>query len=551
MNYTATKGHSFWLPTEIWVMVFQYLDLRDMKQFRLANHECRDIATPLCFETVAFDISQASIGNLVNVASTEYLAKHPRALILRRRSRMRQFSDYEDWERAISLPDDPNITLSPFNDGEDEEDTHDNIMSYHDWSQCTDAERRSLYHQYETDRVAANDNMQSLSRALCFRRLGCTYSEQVQSVIGSSLMEEDCIIRRLDETLSKFTQLTMFKHRPTILLRDRWVTHWQRLRFNPYDFYSHSYEQDCQEDDDMEALHLSCALRAIGWAKQYLTKLNSMVFHVEGPAFWGPRRLRRLWQGEGHGEVRRLRQLYENVMQAEEHMEPILQHLIRDDEYVRQLVIMENALGELTHLDCSICEDENDGGLFMAARFLFEFLCCGQNLKRVRLTFGWLVDGFLQSDYWCHTNGDGPKELLTLLTNYKPWSKIEELKLEIATDETTLLCFLESLSLTLHDLTLSTVTLAPSQGTWDSALPAIATSLTNLRRLDLAMLCDFPQHGQQRLLFNPEAETWAGKSACYNDYKECVIGHLLHAKKLHQLKPELFMEEHKQSHKHT
>ena len=88
MNYTPTKGHSFWLPTEIWVMVFQYLDLRDMKQFRLANHECRDIATPFCFEAVAFDISQASIGNLVNVASTEYLAKHPRALILRRRSRM-------------------------------------------------------------------------------------------------------------------------------------------------------------------------------------------------------------------------------------------------------------------------------------------------------------------------------------------------------------------------------------------------------------------------------------------------------------------------------
>jgi hypothetical protein len=65
------------------------------------------------------------------------------------------------------------------------------------------------------------------------------------------------------------------------------------------------------------------------------------------------------------------------------------------------------------------------------------------------------------------------------------------------------------------------------------------------------MLCDFPQHGQQRLLFNPEAETWAGKSACYNDYKERVIGHLLHAKKLHQLEPELFMEEHMQSHKHA
>ena len=514
-------------------MVFHYLDLRDMKQFRLASRECRDIATPLCFETVTFDISEASIRNLVNVASIEYLARHPRTLILQRRRRMRRFPDYDDWERAISLPDDPNVTLSPFDDDDDEEDTHDDIMSYHDWSRCTDVERRRLYRQYETDRVAANDNLQSLSRAMCFRRVGFTYGKQIPLVDGSTPMGEECIIRRLDETLAKFTQLTAFRHRPTILLRDRWVTHWQLLRFDPYDFHSNIYEEDCREDDDMEALHLSCALRAIGWAKQYLTKLNSMVFHVEGPAFWGLRRLRRLWQGEGHGEIRRLRQLYENAMHAEEHIEPIPADLTRDEEYVRQLVIMESALGELTHLDCSICEDEDDGGLFMAARFFFEFLCCGQNLKRVRLTFGWLVDGFLQSDDWRHTNGDGPKELLTLLTNCKPWSKIEELKLEIATDETTLLRFLESLSLTLHHLTLSTVTLAPSQGTWNSALPAIAMSLKNLRSLDLARLCDYPQHGKQRLLFDPEAKTWAGKSACYKDYKEGVISHLLRAKSLH------------------
>jgi hypothetical protein len=550
MDHNPSASRSLGIPTEVWVMVFEYLGLQDMKQFRLANHECRVIATPLCFETVTFEMSEASVRNLIDVASNEGLARHVRTLVLERRKRIRRFSDCNEWEGAISLPDDPNITLSPFDDSDGEDDTYDGMMSYLDWSRCSDAERSTLYLQYENDRMAANDNIASLSEQLYFRRVGCTYSEQVRLLNRSSSMREECIIKRLDEALAKFTQLTVFKHRPTVLLRDRWVTHWQRLRIDAYDFDSDSYDKDCEEDDDMEALQLSCALRALGWAKQYLTNLNSMVFHVEGPAFWGPRRLRRLWQGEGHGEVRKLRKLYDDAVVADVDAEPIPADLIRDDEYVRQLVIMENALGELTHLDCSVSEDEENGGLFMAARFLFEFLCCGKNLKRLRLTFGWLVDGHLQSDHWLRENGDGPKELLTLLTNYTPWSKIEELKLEIATDEPTLLRFLVSLQLTLRSLTLSTVTLAPSSGTWDSALPRIASSLKQLRQLDLSALCDYPQHRRQRLLFDPQAEIWAGKSTCYNEYRKSMIDHLLHAKKLHQLEPRMFMEEHSQICKH-
>ena len=176
----------------------------------------------------------------------------------------------------------------------------------------------------------------------------------------------------------------------------------------------------------------------------------------------------------------------------------------------------------------------------MAAKVFFELLRCGKNLRSVRLAFGELMlDGFILSYYnWDRRNGDGPKTFSTLLSNHKPWSKSEELKLEVVTDETTLLRFLESLSLTLRRLTLSAVTLAP-EGTWDSALPAIATRLTNLRRLDLAFLSD----SQERLLFNPEAETWAGKDACYNHYKKHMIDHLLRTGKLRDPNPELFMEE--------
>jgi hypothetical protein len=547
MDSFVRDSHLLGLAAEIWLMILKYLRLQDKKQLRLASRGCREKATPSSFKTLTFDVSNDSIANLCRIASKKELASQVRILVLQRRKRMRRFSDRHNWEGGVCLPDDPNISMSSFDSGDGEDNTYDGIMTYHDWLQCNDAERERLYQRYEDDRVAQNDNTQALATHMCFRRMGCTFSEQVNR---TTLTGEKSMVRKFEEALARFTGMTTFIHKPTVRLDDRWVTYWNQLRFEPYTF-DNGYDEDCQDDNDIEALHVSCTLRAIGWAKRYLTNLNSITFHVEGPAFWGPRRLRRLWQGDGHGEVQKLRLLYDDAMGADVDAEPIPADFSRNDEYVRQLTIMESALDGRTHLDCSVSEDEDSGGLFMAARYLFEFLCRGQDLKRVRLAFGWLVDGSISSDYWSRENGDGPKELLTLLTNYTPWSKIEELKLEIATDQNTLLRFLASLNVTLRHLTLSTVTFAPSHGTWDSALPTIARSLTNLRTLDVAALCDFPQDRKQRLLFNAEAPLWAGKSACYDEYRKRVMGHLLNTKELHQLEPDTFMEEHRQSCKHT
>lgn len=59
-----TRTYSCSLPNEIWAMVLQYLPLEDCKQFRSANHKYLDIATPICFRTLAFDVSMASLRNL-------------------------------------------------------------------------------------------------------------------------------------------------------------------------------------------------------------------------------------------------------------------------------------------------------------------------------------------------------------------------------------------------------------------------------------------------------------------------------------------------------
>jgi hypothetical protein len=46
-------------------------------------------------------------------------------------------------------------------------------------------------------------------------------------------------------------------------VHDRWVTQWKGLRLDLYNF-DNDYDEDCQDDNNIEALHLSCALRAVG-----------------------------------------------------------------------------------------------------------------------------------------------------------------------------------------------------------------------------------------------------------------------------------------------
>ncbi|PSN58653.1 hypothetical protein BS50DRAFT_646081 [Corynespora cassiicola Philippines] len=347
-NNTSTN-RSLGLPTELWVAILRLLVLEDRKRFRLANHECRDIVTPLCFETVTFEMSEASVRNLICVASNQRLAPHARILVLKRGKRMRKYHNRDEWEQSVSLPDDPNITLNPFEEEDSEFHAHDEIMSYSDWLNHSDERRESLYQQYEAER-------------------------SVHPATATSSVAEQYSIAKLDEALANFTRLTTFIHKPTVPFRDLWITHWKRLRLNTYyDIGTESYDEDCQEDNDFEALHLSYALRAIGWAKPSLVSLTSIIFHVEGPAFWGPRRLRSLWNGEGHSEIIKLREPYGNAEQVDMEWLGFWSNDGRNEKYTRQLIIMKNAIRELTHIGCSVSEDENNWGLFTAARSLFEF----------------------------------------------------------------------------------------------------------------------------------------------------------------------------------
>jgi hypothetical protein len=219
------------------------------------------------------------------------------------------------------------------------------------------------------------------------------------------------------------------------------------------------------------------------------------------------------------------------------------------EEFTRQLVLMENPVHGLSHVDCSVSDDEENGGLFTAAGPLFEYLRVGSNLRRVRLAFGWMVDGHVLPELWTCERGDGPRELLTLLTRSSSWPKIEELELQLLVDTGTLLTFLASLSATLRRLALHNVTLFDES--WESVLPAIVECLPKLTHLDLSTLCDRSHNQSLRVIFDPSEETWFGKDACFDDFRNMTVGGLLRKEPAQWVEPEAFLRAHQHVCRHT
>lgn len=394
-------------------------------------------------------------------------------------------------------------------------------------------------------------NAKQLMQRYALWRISSTFADyrtRVHPHNSQSGIAERFDLARLDETLAKFTKLRTFIHKPLALLADPWVTDWQGFRLDPYT-NDNAYDEDCRKDDDREAFHLSCALRALGWAKPSLNNFTSITLYVEGPAFWGPHRLQRLWAGKGHDEIRSLREISNNAAEADANALIMSRNDTRIEEFTRQLVLMENTVQGLSHLDCSVSDNEENGGLFTAVRPLFEYLRGGSNLRRVRLVFGWMVDGHVLPELWTREHGNGPRELLTLLTRSSSWPKIEELELQLLVDTGTLLAFLASLSATMRRLALRNVTL--SDESWKSVLPAIVERLPKLTHLDLSTLCDRSHNQSLRVIFDPWEETWSGKDACFDDFKDITVGRLLRKEPVQWIEPEAFLRAHQHVCRHT
>ncbi|CAI6226758.1 unnamed protein product [Periconia digitata] len=511
------------VPMEIWTMILRYLSLDARLRVRLLSTQMRDIATPACFETLAFELSTPEISRLHKISTDAKLCTQVKVLKLRRARGLRNLQDFLTWERSISQPGDPGA--DSFDErcwAEDAEEAHreeiEDLMSYHDWSLLPHSEKEELYSAYEADRKSYQDQSRELTLQPYLRTLDCVRTVQPKPAMDATQIEELSPVQRFDKAIANFSNLHTVKCEPGFLHDNTWASRWRRLRFSYVALLSLT---DYQEDEDLEALQLSYTLRALGWAKHHL-RLQSIKMYVGGPAFWGIDNLQSLWDGKGHRQIRENRRLFGNVVEAREYQDS--ENSLGKDDCLRQLIIMEQSFNKLVRLDCSISEEEEDGGLCTVARPFFQFLCCAENLQELRLAFGRLVDGSLQTEYERRDNGDGPAELLALLEEHRPWSKIRTLTLEIVVKEVSIVSFLSSLSSSLRHLTLTHVTLPPGEGSWESVLFRIPNML-NLHSLRLSELCDHIT--TKRVLFDHTSDIWTGRRSCYDDYESTTIKELL------------------------
>jgi hypothetical protein len=196
-----TEIYSRSLPNEILALVLGYLPLEDCKQFRSANHEYRDTATPICFRTLAFDISVASLRNLERVTGNNKLRLHTQTLVLQRRQQMRNFHSEDAWVRCSSLANDPDSLLVEMDSIFKTDHANEDGLPTDQISVSCNT-KRALYDRYERERKAADAEICSLADQLYFRRPGCDYREKVHPHNGQGGIAERFDLARFDETLT-------------------------------------------------------------------------------------------------------------------------------------------------------------------------------------------------------------------------------------------------------------------------------------------------------------------------------------------------------------
>jgi hypothetical protein len=474
------------LPAELWdiIRLYSILDLKDWSSLRLTCKTIQQHTTPIRFGTIKTSFSTKGIKDLEHISSVESLSSRVRVWESYGVQRLFNFEDLDTWTTAVTLAYDSQCV-----EGTDQGNRDAFFMSRGEWTELSVDAKTALYSEYESERIKADEEVRKLVE---------------------DLQTND----RLMKTLEKFPGLTEFAHCPTVFEEERFITRWKRLRIKTkgWDDYM-MHENACGEDEDVEALHASCILHALGRARNSLQALGKLTLHVGGPGFLSASRLRCLSIEKDHRMIRNLREEYRAEQEmngelgsvaakADKAVERSFEESFKSSipEYTKMLRIMHDVFEHIKHLEISVFEDDKIGGLSTVTSPLGDLLCHAKNVQKVSLLVGAEEYGHLRPPYSPEYYDDRTDDLLHRLTDYKPWPQLRTLRLSIVTDASTLLKFLRSLAGTLEDLTLGNVPLIPGdddkgEGSWDCIRPKIAQQLPKLKSLDFVCVSHYPTAG--------------------------------------------------------
>jgi hypothetical protein len=467
------------LPAELLASICKHLHITDLKEFRLVNKVLGEVAAAPLFETVCLSFTKPSVQKFEYIGAHKTLAGYVQNIILRQGPERGYpaFISQESWEQ--------------------------NMMN-EKWADMTSAEKKALYDVYEMNR-----------RTL--------------------LSNKDDFLEKVVQSLEKMPNLRTFCHEPTIYDEMDWKHEWRGLRFKEdgdenYDVESWAYSEEIEHDID--SLYTALFLQALGSVQP--PKLKTISFEIYGPGFWTPSRFRHLWEGYGHGTIRRLRKNYPDAAMADQEADESIDDTAIED-YSTQLNTLQSIITHVERIDLNVVESYSNGSLDTIAEPLSRFLRLGKNFKDVTLAYGNFHPYFYDNreiyrDLFEY--GKNRQDLLAQLAIGTPWPAIATLHITIATDSSTLLDFLEAIASTLSFLWLDSVMLLPGDReteTWEHLLPRISAGLPKMDHLLLDNLLDFQTDGSTRKLFR--SCNWKC-SDCYEEYEDTIVTDLLVGRKL-------------------
>ncbi|KAJ6267415.1 F-box domain protein [Bipolaris maydis] len=459
------------LPTELLFAVLEYVNVWEWKQVRQTCRSLSELATPLLFEEINFELCEHGCESLYNISQDSVLHRFVKTIALRRIRGYRKFADFDAWVEGIHQPGTPDHIpwKACHTTYYEDEELRSQLMPYEEWARLSKEEKNALYEAYNADRKLQNKDI---------------------------------------------------RHEPRFLGTDAWALRWRDLYFHP-DYIVGFTDND--EDEDIDALQLSVVLERLAYFRGEGQRLQKMSMYIGGPAFATPARLK-LLRLSGHHEITRLcRSIHASSPEADADAST---GLVGSDESKllrRRLQVMACALSDLTCLVCSVSDnDEMPGCMETAAKLVFFFLTGATKLQRLSLAFGRLRE-----------QAKGSMALLSHLIRHSRRNQICNIELEIATDRNTLMGFLLVHKDTLRRLTLvrtSLVRLGDYQNTWEPTLTEIGQRLC-LEFLSLSTLCDTIQDWApgvcRRMLFDIKDDVWQSKESEFEAYHSAVVARVL------------------------
>lgn len=425
-----------YLPAELWTQIVQQTGPSDWNNLRLTGKWICDTVTPIRFREVAFTVSAEGIARLERLGLVSHLARYVRMCSSEAVPDLRTFNDIQDWEDAIDFDD----------------SCDSDVMSKIEWSSLSTNTRKSMFKEYELERIEANIRVRYLWRRLC-------------------------------KALRRFPMLTKFVHRHGALVGPRFYQHWRTLRFKPCPDSISEVRPEHSFDSNTERLQLVCVWQALNQALPHLEMLRSMTWHVRKESL----------EDIAHSECGRAEKKKFGstgfLLNAITHLDCFVYDYDEDDWSPN---IGMEAFGMILSHASSV----------KGLRLRFGN-CPSRNGRLDPLLMQWEVL-------------EGRCALLGRLAHRRPWPRIRMLELGLVTDTPRLLHFLDSIAASLEHLVLVGMTLLPAQyphayeslhdgngdATWEVVLIEVSRVLPRLQKLEIERLIHYP--GGRLELFAPQ-----------------------------------------------